>query len=131
MKKVLVLLLLLLVACGGAEQEVVISEASDIIPKSQVIWCNNEINKLQTYLDEIDAGVDIANKYPESYRLELLDSIQYFSTTTELFYDQPANTILLLIVKTNLNADLTKFPENLESLQEGADFCNSWYEAQS
>jgi hypothetical protein len=126
----LIIISILLAHCSSEPEQTVINVASDIIPKSQVVWCNNEINKLQVFVDAVEDGVDIANKYTKEQAMDLYDSYQYFTTTSNLFYGV-ANSGTILIFKTELNSNLEKFPENITGLERGADFCTTWYQAQN
>lgn len=126
----LIIISILLAHCSSEPEQTVVNVASDIIPKSQVVWCNNEINKLQVFVDAVEGGVDISNRYTQEQALALYDSYQYFTTTSNLFYGV-ANSGTILIFKTELNSSLEKFPENIEGLERGADFCTTWYQAQN
>ena len=133
----LIIISILLAHCSSEPEQTVINVASDIIPKSQVVWCNNEINKLQVFVDAVEDGVDIANKYTKEQAMDLYDSYQYFTTTSNLFYGA-ANSTTILIFKGELNSNVENVPENAQNsaaniaaLERGADFCTTWYQAQN
>ena len=132
MKKLNILLLMMIFnMCGG--DEVNITVASDIIPKSEVIWCNNSLDKLKEVVDAANNNVNLGSQLSESQRDELVKTGDYFQATARLFFnledDVPSR--LIDLVSARLNTNLDEYPNNLESLQQGADFCTSWYQAQN
>ena len=132
MKKLNTLLLMMIFnMCGG--DEVNITVASDIIPKSEVIWCNNSLDKLKEVVDAANNNVNLGSQLSESQRDELVKTGDYFQATARLFFnledDVPSR--LIDLVSARLNTNLDEYPNNLESLQQGADFCTSWYQAQN
>jgi len=127
---VLIIISILLAQCSSEPEQTVVNVASDIIPKSQVVWCNNEISKLKTLFEDVENGVDIANKYPREEALELQDSYQYFSATSELVFGV-ASSRQLLVLEADLGISLDMYPLQEEYLYRGADFCTTWYQAQN
>ena len=130
MKKYFLLITIIFVSCSSEPEQTVVDVASDIIPKSQVVWCSNEINKLQAFIQDVENGVDIPNTYSKEVALDLYDSYQYFTTTSELIYGV-ANSRTLLILEADLNISVDKYPLQEEYLYRGADFCTTWYQAQN
>lgn len=116
--------------CSSEPEQTVVNVASDIIPKSQVVWCNNEISKLQAFIQDVEDGVDIPNTYSKEIALDLYDSYQYFTTTSNLIYGA-ASSRTLLFLEADLNVSLDKYPLQEEYLYRGADFCTTWYQAQN
>lgn len=132
MKKLNILLLIIMFnMCGG--DEVNITVASDIIPKSEVIWCNNSLDKLKEVVDAANNNVNLASKLSESQRNELVKTGDFFSATARLFFnvDDEVPSMLIDLVSVQLNTNLNEYPDSLETLQKGADFCTSWYHAQN
>jgi hypothetical protein len=134
---VLIIISILLAQCSSEPEQTVVNVASDIIPKSQVVWCNNEINKLQVFVDAVEDDIYLPTKYTEEQALDLYNSYQYFSTTSNLFYGA-ANSTTILIFKGELNSNVENIPENAQNsaaniaaLERGADFCTTWYQAQN
>ena len=134
---VLIIISILLAQCSSEPEQTVVNVASDIIPKSQVVWCNNEINKLQVFVDAVEDDIYLPSKYTEEQALDLYNSYQYFSTTSNLFYGA-ANSTTILIFKGELNSNVENVPENAQNsaaniaaLERGADFCTTWYQAQN
>ena len=133
----LIIISILLAHCSSEPEQTVVNVASDIIPKSQVVWCNNEINKLQVFVDAVEDDIYLPTKYTEEQALDLYNSYQYFSTTSNLFYGA-ANSTTILIFKGELNSNVENIPENAQNsaaniaaLERGADFCTTWYQAQN
>jgi uncharacterized protein YcfL len=126
----LIIISILLAHCSSEPEQTVVNVASDIIPKSQVVWCNNEISKLQAFIQDVEDGVDIPNTYTKEIALDLYDSYQYFTTTSNLIYGA-ANSRTLLFLEADLNVSLDKYPLQEEYLYRGADFCTTWYQAQN
>ena len=52
-----IIISILLAQCSSEPEQTVVNVASDIIPKSQVVWCNNEINKLQVFVDAVEDDI--------------------------------------------------------------------------
>lgn len=127
---VLIIISILLAQCSSEPEQTVVNVASDIIPKSQVVWCNNEISKLQAFIQDVEDGVDIPNTYTKEIALDLYDSYQYFTTTSNLIYGA-ASSRTLLFLEADLNVSLDKYPLQEEYLYRGADFCTTWYQAQN
>ena len=125
-----IIISMLFAHCSSAPAQTVVNVASDIIPKSQVVWCNNEISKLQAFIQDVEDGVDIPNTYTKEIALDLYDSYQYFTTTSNLIYGA-ANSRTLLFLEADLNVSLDKYPLQEEYLYRGADFCTTWYQAQN
>jgi hypothetical protein len=132
-----IIISILLAQCSSEPEQTVVNVASDIIPKSQVVWCNNEINKLQVFVDAVEDDIYLPSKYTEEQALDLYNSYQYFSTTSNLFYGA-ANSTTILIFKGELNSNVENVPENAQNsaaniaaLERGADFCTTWYQAQN
>ena len=132
-----IIISILLAQCSSEPEQTVVNVASDIIPKSQVVWCNNEINKLQVFVDAVEDDIYLPSKYTEEQALDLYNSYQYFSTTSNLFYGA-ANSTTILIFKGELNSNVENIPENAQNsaaniaaLERGADFCTTWYQAQN
>ena len=117
--------------CGG--DEVNITVASDIIPKSEVIWCNNSLDKLKEVVDAANNNVNLGSQLSESQRDELVKTGDFFQATARLFFnlEDDVSTRLIDLVSAQLNTNLDEYPNSLESLQKGADFCTSWYQAQN
>ena len=130
MKKILIIFLLISF-CGGEEANITV--ASDIIPKSQVIWCNNSLDKLKSVVDAANNNINLASQMSEAQRDEIVKTGDFFQATARLFFnledDVPSGLIDLVSVQLNTNLD--EYPNSLESLQKGADFCTSWYQAQN
>ena len=129
---VLIIISILLAHCSSEPEQAVVNVASDIIPKSQVVWCNNEVSKLIPFVDDFedDGWEGITDMYAPEQALDLQNSYQYFTTTSNLFYGY-ANSETILIFKAELNSSLEMYPENIEGLERGADFCTTWYQAQN
>ena len=136
---VLIIISILLAQCSSEPEQTVVNVASDIIPKSQVVWCNNEVSKLIPFVDVFEDGgfEGIADNYPQEIALDLQNSYQYFATTSDLFYGA-ANSTTILIFKGELNSNVENVPENAQNsvaniaaLERGADFCTTWYQAQN
>jgi len=126
-----IIISILLAQCSSEPEQTVVNVASDIIPKSQVVWCNNEVSKLIPFVDafEDDGMEGIADMYSQEQALDLQNSYQYFTTTSNLFY--PKGPLLLNMFSLELNTNLEEFPEAIISLERGADFCTTWYQAQN
>ena len=126
-----IIISILLAHCSSEPEQTVVNVASDIIPKSQVVWCNNEVSKLIPFVDafEDDGWAGISDGYTQEIALDLQNSYQYFATTSSLFY--PEGPLLLNIFRLELNTNLEEFPENITNLERGADFCTTWYQAQN
>ena len=127
---VLIIISILLAQCSSEPEQTVVNVASDIIPKSQVVWCNNEISKLQYFAEAIENDVDLSSKYTQEQALDLYNSYQYFSTTSELVFGV-ASSRQLLVLEADLGISLDKYPLQEEYLYRGADFCTTWYQAQN
>jgi len=127
---VLIIISILLAQCSSEPEQTVVNVASDIIPKSQVVWCNNEISKLQYFAEAIENDVDLSRKYTQEQALDLYNSYQYFSTTSELVFGV-ASSRQLLVLEADLGISLDKYPLQEEYLYRGADFCTTWYQAQN
>tara|TARA_Y100000389_G_scaffold161798_1_gene164351 strand:+ start:466 stop:888 length:423 start_codon:yes stop_codon:yes gene_type:complete len=132
-----IIISMLFAHCSSAPAQTVVNVASDIIPKSQVVWCNNEINKLQVFVDAVEDDIYLPSKYTEEQAFDLYNSYQYFSTTSNLFYGA-ANSTTILIFKGELNSNVENISENAQNgaaniaaLERGADFCTTWYQAQN
>ena len=128
---VLIIILILLAQCSSEPEQTVVNVASDMIPKSQVVWCNNEISKLKYFDEALDNDVDLSSKYTQEQALDLYNSYQYFSTTSNLIYGEPVSTTIIRLFEIELNMNLEKFPENTTGLEQAADFCTTWYQAQN
>ena len=131
MKKYFIFLILLSF-CSSSEN--VIKEATDIIPKSQVIWCNNELNKIEKVIDETQNGKDLTQIYSQTQLENLAVSFDYFSATTEVFYGNQGSKRIIILLRAQLNSNLDEFTDKegaLNQIIEAADFCNSWYQAQN
>ena len=133
MKKFLLVILLILFSFCSSEVDE-IKEASDIIPKSEVIWCNNQLNKLKKVIDQNANGENLGQIYTETQLESLSETFDYFSATTELFYGSSATERLILVLRVQLNSNVDEYSDKegqLQQIIESADFCNSWYQAQN
>ena len=130
MKKILIVFLLISF-CGGEEANITV--ASDIIPKSQVIWCNNSLDKLKSLVDATKNNISLASQMSEAQYDEIVKTANFFSATARLFFnlEDDVSSRLIYLVSAQLNTNLDEYPNSLESLQKGADFCTSWYQAQN
>ena len=131
MKKYFIFLILLSF-CSSSEN--VIKEATDIIPKSEVIWCNNELNKIEKVIDETQNGKDLTQIYSQTQLENLAVSFDYFSATAEVFYGNQGSKRIILLLRAQLNSNLDEFTDKegaLNQIIEASDFCTSWYQAQN
>ncbi len=133
----LIIISILLAQCSSAPEQTVINVASDIIPKSQVVWCNNEISKLEYFAEAIENDVDLSSKYTQEQALDLYNSYQYFTSTSALVIG-PFSTAsyidisdVLIFLETDLNISIDENPLQEEFLYQAADFCTTWYQAQN
>ena len=124
--------MILLSFCSSSEN--VIKEATDIIPKSEVIWCNNELNKIEKVIDETQNGKDLTQIYSQTQLENLAVSFDYFSATAEVFYGNQGSKRIILLLRAQLNSNLDEFTDKegaLNQIIEASDFCTSWYQAQN
>ena len=111
MKKLLIVFLLVSF-CGGEEANITV--ASDIIPKSQVIWCNNSLDKLKSVVDAASNNVNLGSQLSEAQRDDIVKTGDFFQATARLFFnlEDDVSSRLIDLVSAQLNTNLDDYPNS-------------------